>query len=420
MSRVLSAAGVLCLLLSGCPAKPAPTTPTTSAGPAITPPTPAATPVETRPQDDAASVTALEQLGVKLTKDASGSVTALDAVSVDMKDADLQHLKGLHSLVDLDVAKTSITDAGLAVLQFLPQLKALNLQRCNLVTDAGLANLQYVPELERLQLLYTLIGNDGMEHVAKLHKLKVLDLRGSKVSDEGLAKLENHPSLVDIKLRAASITDTGLQHVATIKQLRTIEAEDTYITDDGLPYLAPLTDLQKLNLWRSYVGLIPDSFQHLSGMTKLKDLRLRGTGVRAVELKYLVGAKDTLKYLDMIECPIDDAELENIEPFQNLEALEIWQTNLGDAGLAHIAKLQNLKNLDVSICRNITSAGMDSVATLSKLETLNLAETGIDDTGLEKLAMLTKLKTLDLRKTGVTAEGAAKFEAAVPGCKITR
>lgn len=419
MLRALSAAGLLSLLLCGCPAKPAPTA--TTGGPTITPPTPATTPVETRAQDDAASVAALEQLGVKLTKDSGGAVTALDAVSVDLKDADLQHLKGLHSLVDLDLAKTSITDEGLAVLQFLPQLKALNLQRCNLVTDAGLANLQYVPDLERLQLLYTLIGNEGMEHVAKLHKLKVLDLRGSKVSDAGLARLEKHPSLVDIKLRAASITDEGLKSVATIKQLRTIEAEDTYITDDGLPYLATLTDLQKLNLWRSYVGLVPDSFQHLSGMTKLKDLRLRGTGVRAVELKYLVGAKDTLKYLDMIECPIDDDELEHIEPFQNLETLEIWQqTTLGDAGLAHIAKLQNLKNLDISICRNVTSAGMDSIAMLSKLETLNLAETGVDDAGLEKLAVLKNLKTLDLRKTGVTADGAAKFEAAVPGCKITR
>ncbi|MBL8851892.1 MAG: hypothetical protein JNG89_19625 [Planctomycetaceae bacterium] len=421
MQRILASAALATFLLAaGCPQSQttyeAPNPPDT---PAVVEYTgePAAT--ETAPPaDNADSIAKLEALGVKLTRDKAGAVTGLDVVAADLKDADLELLKGLPSLVDIDLAKSSVTDAGLAALQSFPNLKSLGLQRCNLVTDAGLSHLESVPNLERLYLLYTLIGNDGMEHVAKLKKLKVLDLRGSKVSNAGLEKLREHPALVDIKLRASSIDDEALPILASIKQLRSIEAEDTTIVGTELGQLATLTDLQKLNLWRSYVD--ESSFAPLSVLTKLRDLRLRGTAVRATVLNTLAASKDSLIYLDLIECPINDDELAAIEPFQRLETLEIWQTNLGDAGLAHIGKLANLKSLDISICPNVTSAGMTALVPLSKLETLNLSQTGIDDAALDTLSTMSQLKSLDVRLTSVTDAGVAKFQAAVPNCKVTR
>lgn len=425
MPQRFSVCGALlaAILATGCPKAPPPA----SQGENPQPPAldfnrsndgePSATSAHTS-TDNADSIAKLEAMGVKLTRDQAGAVTVLDVVAADLKDSDLELLKGLPSLVDIDLAKSSITDEGLAFLASFPKLKALGLQRCNLVTDAGLKHLESVPNLERLYLLYTLIGNDGMEHVAKLKKLRVLDLRGSKVSNAGLEKLRDHPSLVDIKLRASSIDDEALPFLASMKKLRSIEAEDTTIVGTELGQLAVLTDLQKLNLWRSYVD--ESSFAPLSVLTKLRDLRLRGTAVRATVLSTLAASKDALIYLDLIECPINDDELAAIESFQKLETLEIWQTNLGDAGLAHIGKLANLKSLDISICPNVTSAGMTALVPLSKLETLNLSQTGIDDTALDTLSAMHQLKSLDVRLTNVTDAGVAKFQAAVPDCKVTR
>lgn len=417
MQRIPLAPALLAtVFLAGCPEKPRPVanSPETKSPPPATATEP---PLAVSPPDAPDAIAQLEAKGVKLTRDKSGVVTTLEVQSADLKDPDLQLLKGLPSLVDIDLKKSSITNDGLAILQSFPNLKALGLQRCNLLTNDGLKHLEHVPNLERLYILYTLISNDGMEHIARLKKLKLLDLRGAKVGNEGIAKLEGHPTLVDLKLRAESIDNDALPAIASIKQLRSLEAEDASLFGD-IGALAVLTDLQKLNLMRTYVDA--QSFVPLKNLTKLRDVRLRGTATRATVLDSLLASKDTLTYLDLTECPIVDAELAPIEQFQKLETLEIWQTDLSDAGLPHIGKLINLKSLDISKCLGVTAAGVVELLPLTKLQTLNLSETGVDDAALEKLAALTQLKSLDLRLTSVTDDGVAKFKAAVPDCNVVK
>ena len=417
MQRLSLVAGLLLAgLLVGCPEKPKPGA--NSGGGKSADKSPDAEVQPPPPGDEPAAVAALEELGCKLTRNDAGNVTGVAVGTAELQDADLVHLKGLPALVDLDLAKSPITDDGLAILESLPQLKALGLQRCNLLTNDGLKHLEHVPNLERLRLLYTLISNDGMDHVAKLKKLRLLDLRGAKVSNDGIAKLSGHPSLVDLKLRAVSIDDDVLPHIATIKQLRSLEAEDAAIIGVELGALAALEDLQKLNLLRTYVSEV--EFEPLSVLAKLRDLRLRGTAVRATVLNSLVASKDTLVYLDLTECPISDDELVAIEPFQSLETLEMWQTSLGDAGLTHLGKLANLKSLNISKSPNVTSAGVAELLHLANLTKLNLSETGIDDAALETLSGMKTLESLDVGMTGVTDEGVAKFQAALPECKVTR
>ena len=417
LQRVVFPAGMLAAVVAcGCPETPKPGAKSGGENSAAAPAKTAEPPAT--PADDPAAVAALEELGCELTRDKAGNVTKVGVGTAELKDADLVHLKGLPALVDLDLYKSQITDDGLAILESLPQLKALGLQRCNLLTNDGMKHLEHVPDLERLRLLYTCISNDGMDHFAKRKKLRLLDLRGAKVSNDGIAKLEGHPSLIDLKLRAVSIDDRSLPHIATIKQLRSLEAEDAAIVGTELGALAALEDLQKLNLLRTYVSEV--EFEPLSVLTKLRDLRLRGTAVRATVLNTLVASKDTLTYLDLTECPISDEELVAIEPFQALETLELWQTNLGDAGLVHLGKLAQLKSLNISKSPRVTSAGVSELLNLTNLEKLNLSETGIDDSALEALSAMKSLKSLDVSLTSATDEGVAQFQAAVPGCTVTR
>ena len=63
-------------------------------------------------------------------------------------------------------------------------------------------------------------------------------------------------------------------------------------------------------------------------------------------------------------------------------------------------------------------AGLAVLAGLDQLESLQLQQTEISDAGLDNLRKLAKLKTLDLTVTFVSPEAAKKLQAALPGCEV--
>ena len=68
----------------------------------------------------------------------------------------------------------------------------------------------------------------------------------------------------------------------------------------------------------------------------------------------------------------------------------------------------------------MTDAGVERLAGLAKLATLDLSGTKITDTALETLGKLPALKVVDVSFTGLTEAAVAKFRAAHPGIKVTR
>ena len=60
----------------------------------------------------------------------------LQMANADVTDQDLEHLKGMRRLRELDLNDTQVTDAGLATVSELPQLQVLRLRKTR-VTDQG-------------------------------------------------------------------------------------------------------------------------------------------------------------------------------------------------------------------------------------------------------------------------------------------
>jgi hypothetical protein len=52
------------------------------------------------------------------------------------------------------------------------------------------------------------------------------------------------------------------------------------------------------------------------------------------------------------------------------------------------------------------------------LTQLQFGDTKISDAGLEHLAALAGLKSIKVSRSNVTAEGLARLQTAIPGCKI--
>ena len=114
----------------------------------------------------------------------------------------------------LNVAK-EFGDSGLAPLGPLAdKISSLDLARTK-VTDAGLAGLAGMKNLTELHLENTGIGDAGLDHVKGLTGLEYLNLYGTKVTDTGLAKLSGLTKLKSLYLWQSTVTKNG---VAALKK----------------------------------------------------------------------------------------------------------------------------------------------------------------------------------------------------------
>jgi hypothetical protein len=78
------------------------------------------------------------------------------------------------------------------------------------VTDAGLAHLAGLTNLRTLRLEDTQVTDAGLKYLAPLKKLTELDLRGTRVTDAGLEVLAGFPNLQKLLLDKSQATDAGV------------------------------------------------------------------------------------------------------------------------------------------------------------------------------------------------------------------
>ena len=115
--------------------------------------------------------------------------TALN-VAKEFTDAGLDSLAPIAAkIASLDLARTKVTDAGLAKLAGMKGLKELHLEGTG-IGDAGLDHLKTLAELEYLNLYNTKVTDAGLAKLAGLGKLKALYLWQSGVTKAGVAALK--------------------------------------------------------------------------------------------------------------------------------------------------------------------------------------------------------------------------------------
>ena len=113
----------------------------------------------------------------------------------------------------LNVSK-DFTDEKLAELKpIASQIKWMDLARTQ-VTDKGLAHVAGMPNLTRLHLENTQVGDGGLEALKGLTKLEYLNLYGTQVTDAGLEKLSGIKSLKKLFVWQSKVTDAGAAKLA--------------------------------------------------------------------------------------------------------------------------------------------------------------------------------------------------------------
>ncbi|TDU73212.1 leucine rich repeat (LRR) protein [Prosthecobacter fusiformis] len=92
-------------------------------------------------------------------------------------------------ITSVDLARTKVTDAGLAAIGQMKNLKELHLENTG-ITDAGLDHLKGLASLEYLNLYNTKVTDAGAQKLAGLTKLKALYLWQTGVTKAGVAQLK--------------------------------------------------------------------------------------------------------------------------------------------------------------------------------------------------------------------------------------
>ena len=119
------------------------------------------------------------------------------------------------------------------------------------ITDKGLASVSGMTDLRELFIWWALgITDDGMAHLARLPRLKLVDISLSGLTDEGVRHLAEIPMLEELSLEGRKFTDRSLLHLARAKHLKTLMLRSNAwdYSDEGLKHLEGLKELRRLRL----------------------------------------------------------------------------------------------------------------------------------------------------------------------------
>jgi hypothetical protein len=178
-----------------------------------------------------------------------GKLTGLKELSIDTSICTPQacdHLAGLTSLEKLRLAGPGITDGSLAFLPNLTKLRELDLTG-TAVTSRGLDVLPQLPQLSNLILSETMIQDDVGPVLRRMPALSSLEMDKTRIGDGCLAELPA-ASLAHLNLSFTRVSDEGMDHVARCTNLASLNVLKTDVTLAGAHRLQPLMRLERLEI----------------------------------------------------------------------------------------------------------------------------------------------------------------------------
>jgi len=211
------------------------------------------------------------------------ALKSLDLSHTMLGDVGIESLPALAELEELNLGATHITGINLNFLKLLPKLRKLGfngIQRRNgglcwspLLTDLDLDTIAMLSDLEELSLGMGLglgpakagvpaggerncrlgggikITDLGLAKLAKLKKLRLLDVSGAQITPAGLKVLQGLPRLERLNLwNCKTLNDSAAPVFAAIPSLINLDLSETSIGDATLQSLASLPRLKQLYL----------------------------------------------------------------------------------------------------------------------------------------------------------------------------
>jgi internalin A len=303
-------------------------------------------------------------------QDESGHVVAVDLTSTWITDADLARIGSLPNLRKLDLAHTKISDVGLEHLAKLTAVTDLSLYYAEYVTEDGIARLRGWSRLERLNLRGTKVTSKVFDHLAHLTALRSLDLAYTQIDDEGFEELPALTKLEELAIGGNRLTGACLPLLKAVPSLRKLDVGGMQRVDSGLWGLA-LTDY---NLGR------------LAELTQLEELNLSGANLSD-------RGTDRPGQPQAIRNELRD--ISKLAKLKNLRALDLSDTPVSADALAALSSLPKLRELRLGLANNINDAAAPQLLALKQVTVLYLAGSGLTAKGVAQLRAQGSYEKLD-------------------------
>jgi len=310
-----------------------------------------------------------------------------------LTDASLASIGKLRNLEELHFIRTNpkFTPAGVAPLRNLKNLKKVDFAQAwatlegskgadqvvlHIAALSKLESIKGIPclsaegmktltALRTLKCLHVTLrshgqgydGATGLSHLAGLRFLEELGISSSDttLSEADLVGLEPLSRLRDLHIGVPGVTHRGLASIGKLKQLESLGLSMSALTCIGLSQLSGLSNLRKLDVSvrprRNAAETDPadELILDLSGLRKMKDMRLSGLPLQDSDLAFL-------KHLPLIEyvmihsdSALTGAFLRHLRELPELISLSVSGLS-GCTGedLAHLNGLPKLRGLTVT------------------------------------------------------------------------
>lgn len=245
-----------------------------------------------------------------------------DHRKVDPYDAAFfEHLGHITTLESLNIIATKFNDAWMPNIAKLTRLKTLRFTNNGKLTDAGMVQLVGLKDLEQFSFVGTQITGRAYAKFEGFTKLTRVSHRGSSIDDEGLMHLCNHlPNLENISLAHAKFTDAGAPHLAKLNKLKGLELGAAKATPQTLRHIAKLP-IEYLQLGEGFDS--PESIPLIKDLATLHRLTL--TNIKPLadsDLKVIAGMKQ-LEQLELGKIEFSEARLAFFKDFAFLKSLRL-------------------------------------------------------------------------------------------------
>lgn len=149
--------------------------------------------------------------------------------------------------------------APLKELRVVSEHHNFPIRKGDVCDGAGIAHLAGNARLEEIALPGSGFSNAALAALAKLPQVKKLGIWHVNVDDAGFAVLRGHPGLESVRIAptwAPKITDKTLEHLSHCPNLKSVALSESYVTwEHGLRHLVKLKGtFQELNLETSVVA----------------------------------------------------------------------------------------------------------------------------------------------------------------------
>jgi hypothetical protein len=232
-----------------------------------------------------------------------------------------EHLSHITTLESLNVISTKANDEWIAPLGKLTNLKSLRFTNNGKLTDAGMATFAGFTNLENFSFVGTAITGRAYAKCTNWSKVIKVSHRGSSIDDEGLKELCDHLlNLESISLAHAKFTDAGAPNLAKLTKLKGLELGAAKATPLALQHIAKLP-LEYLQLGEGFDSI--DSIPQIKSIATLRRLTL--TNAKALtdaDLKVVAGLTQ-LEHLELSKVPLPDERLAVLTDFAFLKSMRL-------------------------------------------------------------------------------------------------